>query len=154
MQANSNYLIVISALVLNFIFLLLMETTDIANAQHSGKMTLTCNHRGNCFTVVCIDDKPCDTIQLNSKNSTGLREFLENKTRADLIPKEIVWYHDGHSEMHGTSIINHFFKLVIKMSVRNTGNRSIGQLLSIKKRLAIIAVSTAGIIFGFALFGI
>ena len=39
------------------------------------------------------------------------------------------------------------------MSVRNTGNRGIGQLLGMKKRLAIIAVSTAGIIFGLALFG-
>jgi hypothetical protein len=90
MQANSNYLMVISTLALNIIFLLLMETTDFANAQHSGKMTLTCNHGGNCLTVICIDDKPCDTIQLNSKNSTGLRDFLENKTRVELIPKEIV----------------------------------------------------------------
>jgi hypothetical protein len=90
MQANSNYLMVISALALNVIFLLLIETTDFANAQHSGKMTLTCNHGGNCLTVICIDDKPCDTIQLNSKNSTGLRDFLENKTRVELIPKEIV----------------------------------------------------------------
>jgi hypothetical protein len=90
MQANSNYLMVISALALNVIFLLLMETTDFANAQHSGKMTLSCNHGGNCLTVICIDDKPCDTIQLNSKNSTGLRDFLENKTRTELIPKEIV----------------------------------------------------------------
>jgi hypothetical protein len=90
MQANSNYLMVISALALNVIFLLLIETTDFANAQHSGKMTLTCNHGGNCLTVICIDDKPCDTIQLNSKNSTGLRDFLENKTRVELIPREIV----------------------------------------------------------------
>jgi hypothetical protein len=90
MQANSNYLMVISALALNVIFLLLIETTDFANAQHSGKMTLTCHHGGNCLTVICIDDKPCDTIQLNSKNSTGLRDFLENKTRVELIPKEIV----------------------------------------------------------------
>jgi hypothetical protein len=90
MQANSNYLMVFSALALNVILLVLMETTDFANAQHNGKMTLTCNNGGNCLTVICIDDKPCDTIQLNSKNSTGLRDFLENKTRADLIPKGIV----------------------------------------------------------------
>ena len=90
MQANSNYLRIISALALNIIFLLLMGTTNFANAQHSGKMFLTCNHGGNCVTVICIDDKPCDTIQSNSKNSTGLRDFLENKTREDLIPKETV----------------------------------------------------------------
>ncbi len=90
MLANSNYLMLISALAFNVIFLLLAETTDVANAQHSGKMTLTCNHERNCVTVICIDDKPCDTIQLNSKNSTGLRDFLENKTKADLMPKEIV----------------------------------------------------------------
>jgi hypothetical protein len=90
MQANRNCLMVISALALNVIFLLLAETTDFANAQHSGKMTLTCNHGRNCVTVICIDDKPCDTIQLNSKNSTGLRDYLENQTKADSIPKEIV----------------------------------------------------------------
>ena len=90
MLANSNYLMVISALALNVIFLLLAETIDIANAQHTGKMTLTCNHERNCVTVVCIDDRPCDTLQLNSKNSTGLRDFLENKTKADPIQNEIV----------------------------------------------------------------
>ena len=90
MQVNPNSLMVISALALNVIFLLLVETTEFANAQHSGKMTLTCNHGRNCVTVICIDDKPCDTIQLNSKNSTELRDYLENKTKADLIPKEIV----------------------------------------------------------------
>ena len=90
MQAKRNSLMVISALALNVIFLLLAEATEYANAQHSGKMTMTCNHGRNCVTVICIDDKPCDTIQLNSKNSTGLRDYLENKTKADLIPKEIV----------------------------------------------------------------
>ena len=90
MRANSNYPMVTCALAFNVIFLLLAETADLANAQHSGKMTLTCNHERNCVTVICIDDKPCDSIQLNSKNSTGLRDFSENKRKADLIPKEIV----------------------------------------------------------------
>lgn len=80
---------IILAMTLNVIFLLLAETTDYANAQHSGKMTLTCTRGGNCVTVICIDDRPCNTMQLNS-NSTGLRDFLENKTRTDLIPNEIV----------------------------------------------------------------
>ena len=81
---------IILAMTLNVIFLLLVETTDYANAQNSGKMTLTCNRGGNCITVICIDDRPCNTMQLNSKNSTGLRDFLENKTRTALIPNEIV----------------------------------------------------------------
>jgi len=80
----------ISALVLSVIFFVSAETAEIANAQHSGKMTLTCIRGGNCITIICIDDRPCDTIQLNSKNSTGLHDFLENKTKADLIQKEIV----------------------------------------------------------------
>lgn len=90
MQTSSNSLMIIFAMTLNVIFLLLVETTDSANAQHSGKMTLTCTRGGNCITVICIDDRPCDTMQLNSKNSTGLRDFLENKTRTALIPNEIV----------------------------------------------------------------
>jgi hypothetical protein len=81
---------IIFAMTLNVIFLLLVETTDFANAQHSGKMTLTCTRSGNCITIICIDDRPCDAMQLNSKNSTGLRDFLENKTRTALIPNEIV----------------------------------------------------------------
>ena len=81
---------IIFAMTLNVIFLLLVETTDSANAQQSGKMTLTCTRGGNCITVICIDDLPCDAVQLNSKNSTGLRDFLENKTRTALIPNEIV----------------------------------------------------------------
>ena len=81
---------IIFAMKLNVIFLLLVETTDFVNAQHSGKMTLTCTRGGNCITVICIDDRPCDAIQLNSKNSTGLRDFLENKTKTALIPNEIV----------------------------------------------------------------
>jgi hypothetical protein len=81
---------IIFAMTFNVIFLLLVESTDYANAQHSGKMTLTCTRGGNCITVICIDDRPCDAMQLNSKNSTGLRDFLENKTRTALIPNEIV----------------------------------------------------------------
>jgi hypothetical protein len=81
---------IIFILTLNVIFLPLVEATDFVNAQHSGKMTLTCTKGGNCVTVICIDDRPCDTMQLNSKNSTGLRDFLENKTRTVLIPNEIV----------------------------------------------------------------
>lgn len=90
MRTNSSSLLVIFALTFNVTFFLVVETNDIAHAQHSGKMTLTCSKGGNCVTVICIDDRPCDTIQLNSKNSTGLRDFLENKTKTALIPKEIV----------------------------------------------------------------
>ena len=90
MRTNCSSLMVIFALTFNVTFFMLVETTDYAHAQHSGKMTLTCSRGEYCVTVICIDDRPCDTIQLNSKNSTGLRDFLENKTKAALIPKEIV----------------------------------------------------------------
>lgn len=39
------------------------------------------------------------------------------------------------------------------MSVRNIGNRSVQELFNSQKRLAIIAASMAGIIFGVVLFG-
>ncbi|HYY86296.1 MAG TPA: hypothetical protein VE594_04245 [Nitrososphaeraceae archaeon] len=39
------------------------------------------------------------------------------------------------------------------MSVRNIGNRSMGQLFNTKKRIAIIATMVAGIILGLVLFG-
>jgi hypothetical protein len=90
MRTNSSSLVVIFALTFNVTFFLVVETPDFAHAQHTGKMTLTCSRGENCITVICIDDRPCDTIQLNSKNSTGLRDFLENKTKTALIPKEIV----------------------------------------------------------------
>jgi hypothetical protein len=90
MQLNSSSLVVIFALMLNLIFLLFAETNGLAQAQHSGKMTVTCSQGEYCITVICIDDKPCDTIQLNSKNSTGLRDFLENKTKSAIMPKDIV----------------------------------------------------------------
>jgi len=40
------------------------------------------------------------------------------------------------------------------MSVRDIGNRSMGQLFNTKKRFAIIAISASGIILGLILFGI
>ena len=81
---------IIFAMTLSVILPLLVETIDFATAQHSGKMTLTCTRGGNCITVICIDDRPCDTMQLNSENSTGLRNFLENKSRTAVIPNEII----------------------------------------------------------------
>lgn len=38
------------------------------------------------------------------------------------------------------------------MSVRNIGNRGMRELFNVKKKLAIIAVSVAGVMFGFVLF--
>lgn len=38
------------------------------------------------------------------------------------------------------------------MSVRNSGNRGMRELFNFKKKLAIIAVSAAGVIFGLVLF--
>jgi hypothetical protein len=66
------------------------QTTDYANAQLSGNMTSKCNSDGECITVVCINDQPCETIMSNSSNGTELRDFLENKTKVTLIPQEII----------------------------------------------------------------
>ncbi|HJU79913.1 MAG TPA: hypothetical protein VJ599_10165 [Nitrososphaeraceae archaeon] len=38
------------------------------------------------------------------------------------------------------------------MSVRDIGNRGMRELFNVKKKLAIIAVSVAGVMFGFVLF--
>ena len=67
-----------------------VETTVYASAQLSGKMTSKCSSGGECITVICIDDQPCETIMSNSSNGTELRNFLENKTKVTLIPQEII----------------------------------------------------------------
>ena len=66
------------------------ETTGYASAQLSGHMTSKCSSAGDCVTVLCIDDQPCETIKSNSTNGTELRDFLENKTKVTLIPQEII----------------------------------------------------------------
>lgn len=66
------------------------QTIELANAQHAGKMTSTCTSGGDCITVICIDDHPCETIKTNSNNGTELRNFLENMTKVTLTPQEIV----------------------------------------------------------------
>lgn len=67
-----------------------VQTTELANAQLAGKMTSTCTSGGDCITVICIDDRPCETIKTNSNNGTELGDFLENMTRVTLAPQEIV----------------------------------------------------------------
>lgn len=47
---------------------------------------------------------------------------------------------------------NNCFAYYTDMSVKNSGNRSVWEVLNRKKRLAIIAISMAGIIFGFLFF--
>jgi hypothetical protein len=66
------------------------QTTDYANAQHIGNMTLRCSPGGECVTEICIDDQSCNTIMSDSRNGTDLREFLENKTKVTFIPREII----------------------------------------------------------------
>ena len=75
---------------INMLIFLNFETTDYASAQLSGNMTSKCSSAGDCVTVICIDDQPCETIKSNSTNDTELRDFLENKTKVTLIPQEIV----------------------------------------------------------------
>ncbi|CAN5500770.1 hypothetical protein BH18THE1_BH18THE1_09140 [soil metagenome] len=66
------------------------QVTDYASAQLSGNMTSKCSSGGECITVICIDDQPCETFMSNSSNGTELRDFLENKTKVTLVPQEII----------------------------------------------------------------
>ena len=69
---------------INMLIFLNFQTTDYASAQLGGNLTSKCSSGGECITVICIDDQPCETIMSNSKNGTELHDFLENKTKADL----------------------------------------------------------------------
>ena len=75
---------------INMLIFLNFETTDSASAQLSGNMTSKCSSAGDCVTVICIDDHPCETIKTNSNNGTELGDFLDNMTRVTLPPQEIV----------------------------------------------------------------
>lgn len=72
------------------LILVYVETTDYARAQLSGKMTSKCSSGGDCITVVCIDDNPCEKFRSNSNNGTELLDFLENKTKVTFSPQDIV----------------------------------------------------------------
>ena len=72
------------------LILVYVETTNYARAQLSGKMTSKCSSGGDCITVVCIDDNPCEKFTSNSNNGTELLDFLKNKTKVTLSPQEIV----------------------------------------------------------------
>ena len=84
------------AVSMNMIIFLTFQTTDYAFAQHAGNMTSRCSLDEECITVICIDDQPCETIISNSRNGSELREFLENKAKLNLIPRETVWYNLKH----------------------------------------------------------
>lgn len=75
---------------MNMVIFIILQSTDHANAQHVGNLTSRCSSDEVCITVICIDDEPCETIMSNSKNGSELREFLENKTKVNVIPKERV----------------------------------------------------------------
>jgi hypothetical protein len=75
---------------MNMIIFLIWQITDYAHAQHVGNLTSKCSSNEECITVICIDDQPCETIMSNSRNGSELREFLENKTKVSLIPRETV----------------------------------------------------------------
>ena len=66
-----------------------VETTVYASAQLSGKMTSKCSSGGDCITVVCIDDNPCEKFMSNSNNGTELLDFLKNKTKATFLSQDM-----------------------------------------------------------------
>lgn len=70
--------------------LLYVGTTDYTLAQLSGKMTSKCRSGGDCITVICIDNNPCEKFTSNSNNGTELLDFLKNKTKVTHLPQEIV----------------------------------------------------------------
>jgi hypothetical protein len=78
-------------LTLTILMLLFLSfhTTNYITAQSIGNMTSKCSN-GNCTTIICIYDSPCETITSNPNNVTGLRDFLENKTKVTLVPREII----------------------------------------------------------------
>ena len=77
-------------IVTNLLVFLYVQTTDYASAQLSGKMDLICTPGGDCVTIMCIDDHPCEKIVSNASNSTELGNLIENKTRVALIPRDLV----------------------------------------------------------------
>ena len=66
-----------------------VETTVYASAQLSGKMTSKCSSGGDCITVVCIDNNPCEKFTSNSNNGTELLDFLKNKTKATFLSQDM-----------------------------------------------------------------
>lgn len=53
-------------------------------------MSTKCEN-GNCTTTICINDEPCETANLDSKNMSSLGELLKNKTiLGPTIPREII----------------------------------------------------------------
>ena len=68
---------------------LYFDTIDYVSAQPSGKMTSKCTPDGDCVTMLCVSDYPCETIVSNSSNSTELGNIIEDKTRAILISREV-----------------------------------------------------------------
>jgi len=67
-----------------------LQIIDFVNAQTIGNMTSKCKSGGECITIICLNDRPCETIKSNSSDITGLRDFFENRTKVTLIPSEIV----------------------------------------------------------------
>lgn len=67
-----------------------VQTTEFANAKLDGKMTSTCTSGGDCITVTCIDDHPCETIKTNSNNGTEPGGLIDNITTVTLTPQEVV----------------------------------------------------------------
>ena len=75
---------------MNMVFFLIFQTTDYAYAQLEGNMTSKCSSDEECITVICFDGQPCETIMSNSRNGSDLREFLENRTKDNLIPRQTI----------------------------------------------------------------
>jgi hypothetical protein len=65
----------------------ILSSTDI---RLQTNMSTKCEN-GNCTTTICINDEPCETANLDSKNMSSLGDLLKNKTIVGpTIPREII----------------------------------------------------------------
>ncbi|CAN5517820.1 hypothetical protein BH18THE1_BH18THE1_03480 [soil metagenome] len=59
-------------------------------AQFEANFSSNCEN-GNCTSIICIDDNPCEKSKSNSTNITTLYDFLKNKTTQPTdTPRDIV----------------------------------------------------------------
>jgi hypothetical protein len=81
---------IVSAFVILTIVLFPNAILSSSDTRLQTNMSTKCEN-GNCTTTICINDEPCETVNLDSKNMTSLSDLLKNKTIAGpIIPREVI----------------------------------------------------------------
>lgn len=81
---------IVSAFVISTIVLFPNAILSSSDTRLQTNMSTKCEN-GNCTTTICINDEPCETVNLDSKNMTSLSDLLKNKTIAGpTIPREVI----------------------------------------------------------------